>query len=110
MNELVTQYINEAPEEHKQIMQEVRQLLHQAVPQVQESFKWSRPVFGTDKDFAYFKAAKSYVSLGFYDASKLNDPNGLLEGTGKAMRHIKIKKAADIDRELMLGWFKRIAE
>ena len=110
MNEQVTQYINEAPEEHQQIMQELRKLLHEAVPHVQESFKWSRPVFSTHTSFAYLLANKTYVTLGFNDAKKLNDPKGLLEGTGKDMRHIKIKKAADIDRELILEWFRAAAK
>ncbi len=110
MNEQVTQYINEAPEEHKQIMHELRQLLHEAVSQVEESFKWSRPIFSTHTSFAYLLANKNHVNLGFNDASKLNDPKGLLEGTGKDMRHIKIKKVADIDRELMVEWFKAAAK
>lgn len=110
MNEQVTEYINNAPEDHKLIMQELRRLLHEAVPHVQESLKWSRPVFGTGKDFGYFLANKTYVTLGFNDAKKLDDPKGLLEGTGKDMRHIKIKKVADINAELLLGWFEVVAK
>ena len=90
-------------------METVRQLLHEAVPGVTENYKWGRPVFSAGKDVAYLKAAKTHISLGFFQAYKLQDNTHLLEGTGKDMRHIKIRKAADIDKALLTGWFKTVA-
>ena len=105
MNEQVTAYINEATAEQKLIMEMLRQLIHDTVPQVVENFKWSRPIFSTNKDFAYLKTAKNYVTLGFFQFKKLKDPQNLLEGTGKDMRHIKIKKTSDIDKNVLTEWF-----
>ncbi len=105
MNEQVSTYINEAPPEQKQIMETIRQQLHDTVPNLVENFKWSRPVFSTSKDFAYLKTAKNYVTLGFFQFDKLVDKENKLEGTGKDMRHIKIKKASDIDKALLAEWF-----
>jgi hypothetical protein len=62
MNEMVTDYINKAPDEQKRIMNIIRQLIHENVKKVQEEFKWSRPVFGKEKDFAYLKTAKAVES------------------------------------------------
>jgi hypothetical protein len=42
--------------------------------------------------------AKAHVSLGFYYGAELDDPAGLLEGTGKLMRHTEIRAPADLDR------------
>lgn len=106
MNPQVTDYIQNAPEEQKAIMESLRELVHQHVLSVQESFKWSRPVFSIDKDIAYFKTAKSYVTFGFMQAEKLTDNLYRLEGTGKDMRHIKIRKLADIDKALLSHWLK----
>ena len=39
---------------------------------------------------------KSAVNLGFYRAVDLPDPHGLLEGTGKLHRHVKIKTAEEL--------------
>jgi hypothetical protein len=86
-NKQVTTYINDAPAEQKEIMTQLRKLLHTSVTGVQEDFKWSRPVFRKNRDLAYLKTAKAYVTLGFFQFEKLNDPDGLLEGTGKDMRH-----------------------
>lgn len=110
MNSQVTNFINSAPPDQQLIMQTLRQLLHESVAGVQEDFKWSRPVFRKEKDFAYLKTAKGYVTLGFFNFQKLSDPGNLLEGTGKDMRHIKIKKAADIDKPLLKDWFQTAAQ
>src|SRR5215210_5474220 len=40
---------------------------------------------------------KAGVSLGFMHGTSLPDPEGLLEGTGKNLRHVKLKKKEDVD-------------
>jgi hypothetical protein len=42
--------------------------------------------------YAYMAVQGSHINLGFYDGASLNDPTGLLEGTGKKLRHIKIRE------------------
>lgn len=109
MNPQVTDYINNAPAEQKQIMEALRQLIHKSVADVKEEFKWSRPVFRAGKDFTYLKTAKAYVTLGFFDFAKLDDKQNRLEGTGKDMRHVKLKKVQDIDHALFSEWFATVA-
>ena len=109
MNDDVSQYIENADGSQMAVMQKIRQLIHETVPNVIEEIKWSRPVFKASKDFAYLKTAKGYVTLGFFNFDKLNDPQHKLEGTGKDMRHIKIKSVADIDEALLRDWFTSAA-
>lgn len=40
--------------------------------------------------YAHIMPLKSSVNLGFYHGTKLPDPRGLLEGTGKSARHVKV--------------------
>ena len=40
--------------------------------------------------YCYLAPHPDRVNLGFMHGAKLNDPNGLLEGSGKKMRHVKI--------------------
>jgi hypothetical protein len=44
--------------------------------------------------YAYIMPQAKHVNLGFYQGAALPDPLGLLEGSGKAMRHIKVKSLA----------------
>jgi hypothetical protein len=47
--------------------------------------------------FAYVNAFKAHVNVGFFRGAELADPNGLLEGTGKLMRHVKLRPERDVD-------------
>lgn len=109
MNQQVTDYIEKAPDEQKQIMNSIRKLIHESVDNVTEEFKWNRPVFNAGKDFAYLKTAKNHVTLGFFNFEKIIDADNLLEGTGKDMRHVKLKSIDDINQELFKSWFKATA-
>ncbi|RYY99553.1 MAG: DUF1801 domain-containing protein [Chitinophagaceae bacterium] len=106
MNAEVSRYIQDAPDNQRSILETVRRLVHECVPAVQEDFKWSRPVFRAARDFAYLKTAKGYVTLGFYDAGRLHDPEGRLEGTGSSMRHIKLRTLADVDAAPLPEWLR----
>jgi hypothetical protein len=50
-----------------------------------------------DAAFAYVDAFRSHVNVGFFRGAELADPKGLLEGTGKLMRHVKLRPDSDID-------------
>jgi hypothetical protein len=44
--------------------------------------------------YAYIAVHASHVNLGFYHGAALTDRAGLLEGTGKRLRHVKIQDVA----------------
>jgi hypothetical protein len=48
--------------------------------------------------YAYIMPMRGYVNLGFYQGAVLADPRGLLEGTGKGLRHVKVRSLAEADR------------
>jgi len=47
--------------------------------------------------FAYVNAFNAHVNVGFYHGAVLADPSGLLEGTGKFMRHVKLRSDGNLD-------------
>lgn len=47
--------------------------------------------------FAYVATFKAHVNVGFFHGAALADPAGLLHGTGKAMRHVKLRPGQAID-------------
>ena len=46
--------------------------------------------------FCYIGAFSEHVNLGFYYGAHLPDPQGLLEGTGKKLRHIKVREVEEV--------------
>jgi hypothetical protein len=50
-----------------------------------------------DAAFGYVNAFTAHVNVGFFLGAEIADPDGLLEGTGKYMRHVKLRPDADTD-------------
>ena len=50
-----------------------------------------------DAPFGYVNVFKAHVNVGFFFGAELQDPTGLLEGSGKRMRHVKVKPGADLN-------------
>ncbi|MGH9220267.1 MAG: DUF1801 domain-containing protein [Vicinamibacterales bacterium] len=50
-----------------------------------------------DAAFAYVDAFTAHVNVGFFLGAEIADPKGLLEGTGKFMRHVKLRPDRDVD-------------
>jgi hypothetical protein len=66
---------------------EVMEILHDGCPVA---------CFG-DAPFAYVNAFTSHVNVGFFHGAALPDPAHLLQGTGKSMRHVKLKPGTAFD-------------
>jgi hypothetical protein len=71
---------------------DVRELLHDGHPTA---------CIG-DAAFGYVNAFTAHVNVGFFRGAELPDPNGLLEGTGKFMRHVKLRPGADVDAAALM--------
>ena len=50
-----------------------------------------------DAAFGYVNAFTSHVNVGFFLGAEIKDPSGLLTGTGKFMRHVKLQPEIDVD-------------
>lgn len=73
-------------------------LMRQCGPDVRELMHDGYPtVCVEDAPFAYVGAFRAHVNVGFFHGAALADPAGLLEGTGKYMRHVKVKPGRAID-------------
>jgi hypothetical protein len=53
--------------------------------------------------------AKEHVIFGFVRGAMLGDPRKLLEGTGKYLRHIKLRSVADVRRPGVQSLLKEAA-
>lgn len=65
----------------RQCGDEVRELLHDGCPVA---------CLG-DAPFAYVNVFTSHVNVGFFQGASLPDPHRLLQGTGRFMRHVKLR-------------------
>ena len=54
-----------------------------------------------DAAFAYVNAFSAHVNVGFFRGAELPDPAGLLVGTGRFMRHVKLRPDEDVDDDAL---------
>ncbi len=66
---------------------DVRELLHDGHPTACVG----------DAAFCYVNAFSAHVNVGFFQGASLADPNRLLQGTGKRMRHVKVRWGETVD-------------
>jgi hypothetical protein len=66
---------------------DVRELLHDGHP----------TACVDDAAFAYVNAFTAHVNVGFFLGAEIADPSRLLEGTGRFMRHVKLRPDRDPD-------------
>jgi hypothetical protein len=60
--------------------------------------------------FLYVAAYTKGVNMGFWAGTSLPDPDGLLEGTGKRSRHVKIRDLADVKRPALRALIRAAIE
>ena len=71
---------------------DVRELLHDGHP----------TACVADAAFGYVDAFKTHVNVGFFRGAEIADPAGLLEGTGKFMRHVKLRPDRDVNATALM--------
>ena len=56
-----------------------------------------------DAAFGYVNAFTAHINVGFFLGAELPDPHHLLEGTGKFMRHVKLRPGEPVDEQALLS-------
>ena len=78
-------------------------LVKNAAPELTPTVKWGQGCWTLgDAPKIYFHAEPDHVQFGFYAGAKLKDPEGLLAGSGKHVRHVKVCTPRGIPREALV--------
>ena len=60
--------------------------------------------------FAYVKAFRSSVNIGFWRGVQLEDRNGILEGDGERMKHLTLREGDAIPADELAGFVRQAVE
>ena len=101
-------YMKDENPELCKVAQALRSFVKNIVPGVTETVNaWGIPTFEAPAPFCFYMVGKNHVTFGFHFGTSLKDPESLLEGTGKNIRHVKLSNAEDLEqnglRELVLA-------
>ncbi|MEO8466486.1 MAG: DUF1801 domain-containing protein [Gammaproteobacteria bacterium] len=94
----VDTWLRTRSEEHRPIVSKWFERLRRCGPDVRELLHdGAATACVGDVPFAYVGAFKDHVNMGFFNGAALDDTFELLEGTGKRMRHVKLRADVAVD-------------
>jgi hypothetical protein len=103
-------YLADQKPRNQRIIQALRKFVKQTEPRLSETVKWGNGCWvGTRGPVAYVYSATEYVQFGFFRGAALKDPKELLEGDGKYVRHVKVRKTSEIDERAFTALLKQAA-
>jgi hypothetical protein len=102
----IDDYVAQSAVELRPVADAIRRLVRKAVPNSQEAVNsWRIAAFDYHGPICLMMIGKRHVSICFPRGTWLKDSAGLLEGTGKNLRHVKLKSTAGLNiaglRELL---------
>ncbi len=81
----------------RDVVQGAIKLIEGAVPGAEKTLNpWHIPTYELNGPLFYLDVSTKHVTLGFLRGTSVPDPDGLLEGTGKNLRHVKLRTVADV--------------
>jgi hypothetical protein len=96
----VATWLNDEPVELRSIAKEWFAIMRRSGDDVRELMHDGCPVACVeDAPFGYVNTFKSHINVGFFYGALLEDPAGLLEGSGKRMRHVKLTPGSAFDAQ-----------
>jgi hypothetical protein len=101
--------------EAQELARQLRQLVRRLLPKAQEKIYpgWGVAWYslgGPGPGFLSIGPQKGYVNLYFKDGPALDDPDGLLEGSGKRLRHVKIRQQQDLKKRSLQALVRQAAK
>jgi hypothetical protein len=95
--EWIDSYLKRKPPELSGVAAGLRVLVKKTLKGSKESVNpWNLVTFESNGPIAYFSIGKNHITFGLLRGTSLPDPQRLLEGTGKNLRHVKLRSDEDL--------------
>jgi uncharacterized protein YdeI (YjbR/CyaY-like superfamily) len=104
----VDAYIGKSPDFARPVLSRLREMVHEAAPEIEEDIKWGMPAFVYKGLLGHMAAFKNHVSLGFWKGQLMQDPHGLFEDRNRTrITALKLTGVSDIpDPEILAAYVR----
>lgn len=103
-------YLADQSPVHRSIIRTLRRFVRRVAPQLEESVKWGNGCWlNCDAPVSYVYSDADHVQFGFFAGSSLKDPRGLLQGVGRYVRHVKLRRPRDLDERAFVALLRQAA-
>lgn len=93
--------------QHREIMAILRELMREIAPDAKERISYGIPVWKRNRIFAFIGSTKKDIVFSFTRGAQMADKYGLLKGSGKTSRHIRIKDPSVISKVALRYYIKQ---
>jgi hypothetical protein len=93
------QYLSKYDKEMGSLARDLRNMILEHVPDMDEVIKWKNLFYEKWEFVCAIVIHKDHVNLQFARGTELDDPEGILERTGKKIRLVKINNAKEINSD-----------
>lgn len=84
-------------------------LVKKVAPEFSPAVKWGQGCWVLEGEpKAYIHAEPDHVQFGFYFGSRLDDPESILVGSGKYVRHVKVSAAKHVPRKALAALLAQV--
>src|SRR5918994_1794465 len=96
----VDEYLELLNSPQAEVAARLREIVRGHYPRLREDIKWHVPVYslGTTPILA-IEGFTAHVNLKFFGGADLEDRHGILEGTGKVVRHARFRSPEDVEED-----------
>jgi len=99
----VDAWLRSQPKGSRDLCVAARTAIAEALPGAREAIKWGYPTWVGRGNIVAVAPHADHVNLQFYRGTSLPDPSRVLEGKGKALRHVKLRFVKDLRTPAVKG-------
>lgn len=103
-------FLDKSPDAQKPLIRQLHNLITEALPSCQSSIKWGNLTYHDNQNICALVTHKHHINLQLWNGANLEDPQNILEGTGKRMRHIKIRNWDKLNYKYVIKLLKQAAD
>jgi hypothetical protein len=98
-------------EANQELIDVLSKLVEETAPDFLPTVKWGQGCWTLDGDpKVFFHAEPDHIQFGFFAGATLEDSQGLLHGTGKHVRHVKVTAVNQIPREALVAFLEQVRD
>ncbi len=106
----IEEYLTGREQEPSKLAKSVRKLILDTFPDLDEVVKWGHLVYEKDRKICSIMVHKDHANLQIWRGAELDDPEKLLQGEGKSMRHVKVYSPEEVKSDYFQFLLKQAAE
>jgi hypothetical protein len=98
---------NKVHPEFRPVVAAIRKVMKESAPDAQEVISYGIPMYGLKRPLAWINPSKTGITFGFRQGASFADRYGLLRGTPKHARHMRMRNLGEVNEAALTYYIKQ---